>query len=457
MAEGIKVSAGIEAKDFIRGVGDMTDALQDVSEELKDTAKDGEISVDKLADSFDALAKEAKDAGNKTGNSMRKGFKEAEDGAQEFKDEANSTAKEAAASFDGSAESIVDAFQEVAANAFSGFGAAGAIAGLALAAGIGIATAEIQKNEEAAKLAKERIAELGQAMIDAGAGGEKPLEAVVESLQAIVSNSDDAVKKFQDISRAAKFVGTDAEDLALAYAGQSDALEGQLDVLDDLIAKEEEVLDAQAKGGSRFGAIQQAKVGTLKQQQEELKKVQEETEAAAAIEEAYLAAGGAEAQAKADAIGQINDAYDEVVGSVTDFINAESGVLDVDAYLAAIDAREKALDEYQTKLAESGLSTEQKEALNAMGVDAASAWLKGYESATPDQQRKLKKSLTEASKENSGVARSEIEKAFEKPVNAKVKVDADTSMAQKDLDNLIKARTAVIKVDFQDRYGKKVY
>lgn len=132
-------------------------------------------------------------------------------------------------------------------------------------------------------------------------------------------------------------------------------------------------------------------------------------------------------------------------------------MLDVEAYLAAIDAREKALDEYQTALAKSGLSTDQKEALNAMGVDAAAAWLKGYESATPEQQRKLKKSLTEAAKENSGVARGQIEQAFEKPIDAKVKVDADVTKAQQDLENLIKARSAVIKVDFQDRYGKRVY
>jgi hypothetical protein len=30
-------------------------------------------------------------------------------------------------------------------------------------------------------------------------------------------------------------------------------------------------------------------------------------------------------------------------------------------------------------------------------------------------------------------------------------------MAQRDLDNLIKARSAIIKLDFQDRYGKRVY
>lgn len=457
MAEGIKISSDLDAKPFLRGAGDMTEALEDVSKELKDTSKDGEISVDKLADSFDELAKQAKEAGNKTGDSMRKGFKEAETGAQNFKEEANSTAKEAAASFDGSAESIVDAFQEVAANAFEGFGAAGAIAGLALAAGIGIATAEFQKTEEAAKAAKERIGQLGLAFIESGADVAQ-VEAFQEALKGIVTNADDASAKIDDLRKFAdKYAqtGVKVEELAMAYAGNADAIESVNEKLQLAIELEKEN-QAQATNAAAVNASK-SRQEAYEQEIAKIQGIQEETQAAQAIEEAYLASGGAEAQAKADAIGLINDAYDEVVGSVTDFINAESGVLDVEAYLAAIDAREKALDEYQTALAKSGLSTEQKDALNAMGVDAASAWLKGYESATPEQQRKLKKSLTEASKENSGVARTEIEKAFEKPVNAKVKVDADTSMAQRDLDNLIKARTAIIKVDFQDRYGKKVY
>ena len=373
MAKGISINFLADVRDFLKGTKNVEDELDDVADSLDDVAREGDQATEKLEDSFRELAKAAKKSGDDVGDGMKKGFKKAEEGSDALKENAQSNAKEVTASFDGSVESIIDGFQGLASEAFEGFGAAGAIAGFALAAGIGIATAEFQKNEEAAQKAKERIAELGQAMIDAGAGGEKPLEAVVESLQAIVTNSDDAVKKFQDISRAAKFVGNDAEDLALAYAGQADALEGQLDVIQDLIDKEQKQVDKQVEHGSRFAAIGEAKVGTLKQQQEELKKVQEETEAAAAIEEAYLAAGGAEAQAKADAIGLINDAYDDVVGSVTDFINAETGILDVEAYLAAIDARSKALEDYQTNLAKSGLSTEQKDALNSMGVDAAAA------------------------------------------------------------------------------------
>lgn len=455
MAKGISINFLADVRDFLKGTKNVEDELDDVADSLDDVAREGDQATQKLEDGFRDLAKATKKAGDDVGDNMRKGFKQAEEGAENFKEEANSTAKEAAASFDGSAESIIDAFQEVAANAFEGFGAAGAVAGLALAAGIGIATAEFQKTEEAAKAAKERIGELGIAFIESGAEVAK-VQAFEEALKGIVTNADDASAKIDDLRKFAdKYAqtGVKVEELAMAYAGNADAIESVNEKLQLAIELEKEN-QAQATNAAAVNASK-SRQEAYEQEIAKIQGIQEETQAAQAIEEAYLASGGAEAQAKADAIGLINDAYDEVVGSVTDFINSESGVLDVDAYLAAIDAREKALDEYQTALAKSGLSTEQKDALNAMGVDAASAWLKGYESATPEQQRKLKKSLTEASKENSGVARTEIEKAFEKPVNAKVKVDADISKAQQDLDNLIKARTQVIRVEFQDRNGKK--
>lgn len=461
MAKGIVINFLADVKDFLRGTKDLEEELDDVADSLDDIAKEGEQATEKLEKSFKEMAKEAsragKEAGDGIGSNLKKGFRDAEEGSDALKENAQSNAKEVTASFDGSVESIVDGFQGLAAEAFEGFGTAGILAGFALAAGIGLATAEFQKNEEAAQKAKERIAELGQAMIDAGAAGEKPLEQVIESLQEIITNSDDAVKKFSDIQRATKFVGTAAEDLALAYAGNEKALENQLDTIGDLIEEEQALLDVQTDAGSRFGVVSQAKIGTLEQQQEELKKVQEETKAAAAIEQAWLDSGGAEFLAKQEAINNINAAYDDAVFAVDDFINQETGVLDVQAYIESMEAREQALSDYQTALAESGLTTEQKSALNDMGVDAAAAWLAGYESATPEQQASMKRFLTEAAKDSSGQAVKEIEKAFEEPVKAKVEAVADTAGAERALQNLITSRTAEIKVRFKDPFGRDIY
>ncbi len=84
------------------------------------------------------------------GKKTKKAAEEGKSGMDDFKQEANQTARESAASFDGSAESIVDVFQEVAANAFQGFGPAGAVAGLAIAAGIGLGVKAFEDGQASA-------------------------------------------------------------------------------------------------------------------------------------------------------------------------------------------------------------------------------------------------------------------------------------------------------------------
>jgi hypothetical protein len=458
MAKGISINFLADVRDFLKGTKNVEDELDDVADSLDDVAKEGEQANEKLEDSFRELAKASKKAGDDIGDNFKKGSKEAGEGLNDLQENSKSNAKEVAASFDGSVESIVDGFQGLAAEAFEGFGAAGLIAGAALAAGIGLATAEFQRTEEEAQKARERIAELGLAMIEAGAQGEKPLESVIESLQGIITNSEDAVKKFQDIDKAVKFVGGSAEELALAYAGSDKALENQLETTEKLLEAAEEETELLSENASRFASVSQAKVDTLQKQQEELQKVQEETERAAEIERTWLASGGAEFLAKQEAINQIDAAYDEAVFSVDNFLNAETGVYDLDAYAASIEERGRLLQEYQTNLAESGLTTEQKSALNELGVDQANAILKGLADPGVSQATKdtIKKGLGEASKEGSGVAQDELKNAFKDPIEAKIEAVADTVAAEKALDKVIKDRTAKIVVKTVDKFGRDV-
>jgi len=457
---GINVDAKLGASGFVKGAKDMEKALDDVSEAMEDVAKSGDQDVDKLTDKLKEAKRAADDAANageRIGKDYRKGTKEAENGLDDFRQEANSTAKESAASFDGSAESIVGSFQEIAANAFEGFGPAGAVAGLAIAAGIGIATSEFQKSEEAAKAAKERISDLGTAFIESGADVAQ-VEAFREALQGIVTNADDAAVKIDDLRKLTKKYGEavpSVSDFAIAYSGNADAIEKVTDELEKAIAAEKEKNYTTKTGAEQSSKRQDAYQAEI----DKLEGIQEETAAAKQIEEDWLASGGAEIQAKADAIDQINAAYDDAVYSVDNFKNAETGIYDLDAYAASIEERARLLEEYQTNLAKSGLTTEQKAALNEMGVEQANAILKGLQDPGVSDATKdtIKKGLKTASQEGSGVAKKEIEDAFKKPVDATVKVKADMSMAQTDLDNLVKARTAIIKLDFQDRYGKRVY
>lgn len=455
MAKGISINFLADVRDFLKGTKNVEDGLDDVADSLDDVAKEGEQSTDKLTDNFRELAKAAKKSGDDIGDGMKQGFRRAEEGAQDLKEESLSTAKESAASFDGSAESIIDSFQEIAANAFVGFGPAGIAAGLAAAAGIGFASTAILNAEEQAKQAKDRVRELGTAFIESGAD-VAGLEAFNEQLKNIITNADDAPKKLEDIQKLAKDfpdLADDVSTMAVAFAGNEDATKSMVKELEEAARKERAYADNVAEGDT----YHEKRAQTLEIEAEKLRKVQEETEAAAKIEEEWLASGGAESLAKADAIGVINDAYDEAVYAVEDFKNAETGIYDLDAYAQSIRDREALLQEYQSSLADSGLTTEQKAALNEMGVEQANAILKGLKDpAVSDETKKtIKNGLKTASQEGSGVAKKEIEDAFKKPVSAKVNVDADTSRAQADLDNLIKARTAVIRVEFQDRNGKK--
>ena len=457
MAKGISINFLADVRDFLKGTKNVEDSLDDVADSLDDVVKDGDQATEKLEDSFRELANAAKKSGDEVGDGLKQGFKKAEDGAGNFKDEANSTAKETAASFDGSAESIVGSFQEIAANAFEGFGPAGAIAGLAVAAGIGLATAEFQKSEEAAKAAKERVRELGLAFIESGADTAQ-IEAFQEALQGIITNADDAAVKVDDLRKFTDKYGKElpsVSQFATAYAGNADAIELVTEKLQDAIEAEKEKTFRTGEGALKSKDKQSAYQGEI----DKLEEIQEEAELAAQIEADWLASGGAEAQAKADAIGQIDAAYDEAVYSVENFKNAETGIYDLEAYAQSIRDREALLLEYQGALAESGLTTEQKAALNEMGVEQANAILKGLQDPATSEQTKttIKNGLKTASKEGSGVAQKEIEEAFKKPISAKIEAKADTTQAEVDLTAITKKRVAQIQVDFIDRYGKRVY
>lgn len=471
--KGYNISIGSDTSEAEKGIRKgVIEPLEDVTKVLEDVNKDAKASGNKIEDSMHDAQKKTEDlkdeisglsakineaagSGRKFGTDMTDGVDRAKEGMSELKDESRQTAREAAASFDGSAESIVDMFQEVSANALGGFGPAGLAAGIAVAAGIGMATAEFQKNEEAAKAAKERVRQFGLSIIENGET-TATLENINEQLKAVITNADDAPKKFDDIQKSIKKLqldelGIDANNLAMAFSGNADALDSMIEQLDSAARAQQKLADSSGEG---YYARRAEEMRGLK---EELIGVQEETQLAQQIEADYLASGGAEAQAKAAAISSINDAYDEAVASASDYYNAETGLFDVSAYLAAMQARADALTRYQNSLASAGLTTEQKQALNDMGLDSAQAWMTGYEQATPAQKQSMKQFLTESASESSGEAKDVIDKTFEKPTKAKVKAEADTEQAEKDLAALItKKRTLDVQVRYVNKEGQVV-
>ncbi len=248
-----------DARDFVKTTKDVEGALDDVADSLDDMTRDtkrgadqAERAVDDLADTFRDAQRRAKDlgdAGKDAGDDVKRGMERAEDGVEEFKDEANSTAREAAASFDGSAESIADMFQEVAANAFAGFGPAGAIAGLAAAAGIGLAVAGFEQVNEASEESKERANEWADAYIESG-GRVLDFDTTMAKTREILTG------KFDEATKNADLWGVSIETAVAAMAGSQSAI-------DDVTKAVDEQSKAAAIAAVKAQEMAEANGGTL--------------------------------------------------------------------------------------------------------------------------------------------------------------------------------------------------
>lgn len=199
--------------------------MQKAQRETKDLATETKRAADAIDDGFrDAYRKAAKSSDDATDKMKH--------GAEEFRDEAKQSAREAAASFDGSAASIGDLFQEVAANAFSGFGPAGLLAGIAAAGGIGAAIEGFNQVGQANEESQQRAAEWAQSYIDAGS-------LIIDSSTQVARMQDIATdpEKYKTAQENAKNWGVDVTTAMLAMSGNAGALEAAQTGLDDATRK----------------------------------------------------------------------------------------------------------------------------------------------------------------------------------------------------------------------------
>jgi hypothetical protein len=220
----------VEALDRVERAGanlDLEDSMRDAqrqTEELSDETK-------QLREHIERAGRAGRDAGvdiKRGTDDARDGFDRAKRGVDDFRDEANSTAREAAASFDGSAESIGDAFQEVAANAFAGFGPAGAVAGLAAAAGLGFALSAITEQQEAADELRERLSGMYQSAVEEGRAYLDQAQIIAE-VQSLMFNPDRA-DEYLRVQEQARLIGVDIATYAAALAGDEQALNVALEL-----------------------------------------------------------------------------------------------------------------------------------------------------------------------------------------------------------------------------------
>lgn len=237
-----------DSRSLVKSIDNVGEALEEAADDIEKLEKEGDQVERSLESNFRDIAKDAKKSGEDVGRDFGDGLKKSEDGFDDIKEEANATAKETAASFDGSAESIVGAFQEIAANAFGSLGPAGAVAGLAAAAGIGLATAGFTAVEEARALSEERIADWADAYIEAG-------NTILTAAQIVGKATEIATdpEQYKIAAQNAKDWGVDEGTALRAMAGDTVALEVVRRTLNDrtdesnrLLAEQESQVDANA-------------------------------------------------------------------------------------------------------------------------------------------------------------------------------------------------------------------
>lgn len=254
---GYTVGINSETKAFKQGIeSGVIEPLEDAQKELQELGrnkgpeqlerglKDAQRATEKLSDETQTAAREIerefRDTYRKVKQSSDDGIDGAKKGLDELGDEAKQTAKETAASFDGSFESIIDMGQEVAANAFGGFGPAGIAAGLAAAGGIGLLVAAFDQAEERRQALEDRASSLAQAYIEAGS---TVLDTI--TLASRVSEVLTTPEQREEAQKLADVLGVDLPEAARVLAGDTNALAGAQEVL----AQKREALNKQQQDG----------------------------------------------------------------------------------------------------------------------------------------------------------------------------------------------------------------
>jgi hypothetical protein len=246
----------------IKAARDRIDDLRDEIANVKavdvtaDT-KQAEQEIRKLKSSIKALSDDAKAqpidiGGGDIGHSVNEGLGEASEGVKNFGEEANQTSREVAASFDGSIESIAGGFQELAANALGGFGAAGQLAGLGVAAGIGLGIKALTQLADDANAAKQEVVDLAAEIREAGgniddldwsAKFEEFGDTVVDTKSWFELWQKDSTTALEKAASVADKTGVKFEDLFKGMAGDVPAAQRAIDQLSDKIADQQEVVD----------------------------------------------------------------------------------------------------------------------------------------------------------------------------------------------------------------------
>ena len=474
MAKGIEIGVGVDSRAAKRGIETgLIDPLEDADKALVDLGKNK--GPDKLEKSLDGaqtatkkleketketaatIEREFRDAYRKTKTASTDSTDAAKRDLQTLSDEAKANASETFSSFDGSAESFGDMLQGTLGGIVADMGPMGMALGAAGAVGVGLIMAAMGDAATATEEVKARTADLATEYITTGNLGAESLEYLVDKLQDLATESDGI--NLAKLASTAKDSGSSFKDLAQAYAGNTKGLKELWRAGDARIEQLKDEMRAQdlstEAGKDAFWAIQQQTVAQQKYVGYLGQSIGVAKEAAEA-QRNYAEAGGPELELKAAAIESVQGSIDDAAGSWEDYQDAETGAVDPAAYLAGLQERLTAANNYAANLAaaQAQLSPEAYQYLVDQGIDFAPMLSSILSSGLVDQ---FNTTFTEAATAGNAA----IDGTLKKDVAVSVDVTAQTVNPERDLNKLASAKRgakidAVASVTTADRDLNKV-
>lgn len=395
MPNGVTIAIASETREYAAGIQkgviepsqDAADALDrlgrnNAGEELERDMRTAQRGTDELRSDIASLSREVRSggqAGRQYGSDMRAGMHEADEGVKAAKENTASNLKEVAASFDGTVSGAVSGVQGLAAEVLEGFGPGGLLAGAIAAGAIGLITTGIEDADEKSEQLRADVAQLAQAMIDAGTDGADGFKQVSDALTGFATQSDKGKVSLADIKQQADQLGVPFARLARAYAEGGDGLDNVLRKTDDLIAAQQRQVAGGLEAAGQNAALVRLTDGrtrSLEDQRKKIVQLQTTTRDAQKAEQAWLEAGGEELQAKADATedyaGNVQSALHDAGASWDEYKDKEGG-LSLDRYIKVTQQKVKAVEDYETNVAAVAAAGNQN-ALNyveSLGTDAA--------------------------------------------------------------------------------------
>ncbi|WP_353708964.1 hypothetical protein ABRQ22_06580 [Cellulosimicrobium sp. ES-005] len=211
--EDIEPQVVVDALDAMADLDRLADELEDVDRKRTeaDIQADADEALDRAAKVYDAL-QDIDDLDVEA--EVRADTDRASKGLDGFRDEAGQSGREAAASFSGGFDDVTDTVQEIAANAFAGFGPIGSAAGIVAAAGLGVLFTRLQDFADLVNDAKEESGELALEFKEAGVGFDR--SGLIEKFDEMLTKVTDVRSSWELWQDEAK---TNLDDIQVGLEG----------------------------------------------------------------------------------------------------------------------------------------------------------------------------------------------------------------------------------------------